>query len=558
MHIRIRLNGQTQGVAGKILTSVFGLAFGSIGMFIMVMVIGGIRQNVQMKSWITTDCVIEAADVRENGDDYRFTVQYRYDYQGRSYSGNRYKSGDEYRFERIATKQQLLADYAPGTHARCFVNPEMPSQAVLVRDTSVLSGLGAVLFTSIFVIIGYGMIVAVWWPRRQPVMQARAVTGSPGGRRFALLFCSAFILIGLIVPYFSFVKPLLRQQAARRWTPVEAVVLTSTVKSHRGDDSTTYSVYIAYRYEVDGRAYEGDRYRFISSSSSGREAKAAVVRQHPAGSRITVYIDPADPTESVVLRDAGAGLYLGLIPIVFALFGFLFLMLVLRATGPGKTGHASMASTVRTGRTPSSRRPAARRAGTRAGKFAGMVFMALFWNGIVSVFLVGTIREWTSGRRPILQSLFLTPFVLIGLGLIGGVFYSLLKIFSPVADLEPVTGTLSPGKSALLRFRIRGNVRRIRRLTITLTAREEARYSRGTSTYTDRHVFHEQTLLDTGDTRQMESGEIMSVIPDGTMHSFDAPNNKIIWSLKFNGAIPRWPDMDDEFVLNVIPVEERI
>jgi hypothetical protein len=39
------------------------------------------------------------------------------------------------------------------------------------------------------------------------------------------------------------------------------------------------------------------------------------------------------------------------------------------------------------------------------------------------------------------------------------------------------------------------------------------------------------------------------------MHSFNTPNNKIIWTLHLHGSIPRWPDVDLEFPLTVLPLE---
>jgi hypothetical protein len=37
------------------------------------------------------------------------------------------------------------------------------------------------------------------------------------------------------------------------------------------------------------------------------------------------------------------------------------------------------------------------------------------------------------------------------------------------------------------------------------------------------------------------------------MHSFAAPHNKIVWSLKVEGVIDRWPDVGEEFPLVVYP-----
>ena len=39
------------------------------------------------------------------------------------------------------------------------------------------------------------------------------------------------------------------------------------------------------------------------------------------------------------------------------------------------------------------------------------------------------------------------------------------------------------------------------------------------------------------------------------MHTFAAPHNKVVWCLKVRGEIPRWPDVDEEFPLEVLPGE---
>jgi hypothetical protein len=49
----------------------------------------------------------------------------------------------------------------------------------------------------------------------------------------------------------------------------------------------------------------------------------------------------------------------------------------------------------------------------------------------------------------------------------------------------------------------------------------------------------------------MMRGKTIVEIPAGTMHSFEAANNKIVWALKVEGKIDRWPDIDEEYRLNV-------
>ena len=44
-------------------------------------------------------------------------------------------------------------------------------------------------------------------------------------------------------------------------------------------------------------------------------------------------------------------------------------------------------------------------------------------------------------------------------------------------------------------------------------------------------------------------------IPADTMHSFAAPHNRIVWTLKVRGEIGGWPDVDEDFDLAVMPRE---
>jgi hypothetical protein len=37
------------------------------------------------------------------------------------------------------------------------------------------------------------------------------------------------------------------------------------------------------------------------------------------------------------------------------------------------------------------------------------------------------------------------------------------------------------------------------------------------------------------------------------MHSFTASNNRIVWTLKLSGEIPRWPDVTESVEIEVTP-----
>jgi hypothetical protein len=102
---------------------------------------------------------------------------------------------------------------------------------------------------------------------------------------------------------------------------------------------------------------------------------------------------------------------------------------------------------------------------------------------------------------------------------------------------------------------LKGRTDRISKLTIRLEGREEARYRRGTSTYTDRNVFAIIPVVETTSAIEIARGEVSFTIPHNTMHSFEAPNNKIIWEIKLRGEIARWPDVITDYPLQVLPAE---
>lgn len=85
-----------------------------------------------------------------------------------------------------------------------------------------------------------------------------------------------------------------------------------------------------------------------------------------------------------------------------------------------------------------------------------------------------------------------------------------------------------------------------------LEGAEEATYTHGTDTITDRERFASLTVTATSDPREIADGAASTVIPQDAVPSFIAPNNKIVWRVMVKGDIPRWPDIEDEFLVDVV------
>jgi hypothetical protein len=188
------------------------------------------------------------------------------------------------------------------------------------------------------------------------------------------------------------------------------------------------------------------------------------------------------------------------------------------------------------------------------GKLIGAILICLFWNGIVGLFTYFEIRGFMNGSgEGWFLGLFLLIFQLVGLALLVNVPYQFLALANPRPTMTLSRGAVPVGGSFTIEWRLSGAAHRVRSLQLTLEGREEARYRRGTDTHTDTNVFHRSTLTEVGDSMGVARGSTSVRIPDDTMHTFTANNNKVVWTIKLKGAINRWPDLDESFDITVTP-----
>jgi hypothetical protein len=108
-----------------------------------------------------------------------------------------------------------------------------------------------------------------------------------------------------------------------------------------------------------------------------------------------------------------------------------------------------------------------------------------------------------------------------------------------------------PGDLLQISWQIEGAVDRLKKLELTFVGEEAATYRRGTSSHTDRHEFQKIPVYQTEMIGPIGAASLR--IPEDAMHSFKAPNNVIAWKLKFHGDVPRWPDVDVDYEIVVIP-----
>jgi len=376
-----------------------------------------------------------------------------------------------------------------------------------------------------------------------------------------LRFAGVVILIagGSVFGVFSAV-PMYEWYGAQSWPAVPCTILESAVRTHASEDGIRYSADILYAYEWKGARYEGDRYNFFDVDSGDIEDKQSRVDQYPPGETRTCFVNPDDPEYSVLSVAFSQVYIIGCIGLIFVVFALFLIFYRRRASGTG------VPAAVRTAAAPRRGAAAAAETAPEYGTITlkgdknsligliTLVVLALLWNGVIVASLFRHVNFGGRGVVDVFALLFLVPFVLVGLALIGGAGFFLLKLLNPHPDLTLAPGHLPLGGSAVLGWSFRGNAGRIRKLTVTLQGVESATYRRGTSTTTDKSIFESVALLETESLPEIRRGEIPVAVPEFSVPSFSAPNSKIRWYFKVHGEIGFWPDLSEEFEFAVAPL----
>ena len=378
------------------------------------------------------------------------------------------------------------------------------------------------------------------------------------------IFFLLFFTAGAVTFYFFAIRPLWGVAAAGSWLETPCKIISSEVGKHRGDDGPTYSIDIKYRYVVDNQQYTADRYDFMSGfNSSGRTSKQKVVDQYPVGKTSVCFVDPNNPEAAVLNRSFTWSMLWGLFPLPFLAVGIGGLIYTIRSSRNAKRQDrsspllsAANSAIINKGVPDDACFIDSGPTELKAQSSPGVMFLvslgaATFWNGIVSLFLfAGDNKGW-------FETLFMVPFVLVGIALIGWTIYNFAAMFNPRPKLTLSHSSVPSGGYVELQWEFQGSTNSIQRLKIVLKAEERATYVRGTDTTTDTETFYEECLLDaSGMQPEISQGSVEFSIPMNTMHSFKSKNNAIEWSINVHGDIPLRPDVKMQFPFTVRPHDD--
>ena len=361
------------------------------------------------------------------------------------------------------------------------------------------------------------------------------------GQGCLIFFGMPFFGAGAAMLWFLFFSPLLQTYESESWIETDCQILSSSLKSSRSDDGYTYRPQIKYKYHFDNQSYESSRLDFAGDmSSSDRKGENKYVEKYPAGSTQKCFVNPENPSEAVLVKDWGRGMFKWIILPFGGVFFCVGLGIMLFGASPWlfkkKAPQREMGGAVTLKPT-----------GQRMGKLAGALFINIFWNGIVSVFAIfwigglingtaeGFFMKWGMG-------LFLSPFFAIGAFLFWNFLKEIKNMFAPKISITLRQGlSWTCGKTADIRWDIPYNAQ-IDELQLDFVCTESATYRRGTNTSTDTETV---AVIPISVNKSMNfTGNCKFEIPEGLMPSFQSNNNSIQWAIRVRSIGPG-PDADD-------------
>lgn len=402
------------------------------------------------------------------------------------------------------------------------------------------------------------------------------VLGSFGTMVFFLVFllagCVFFVVIvyGMIIPEW---------RVNHEFAETSCRVLEKRIGTSRGDDSTTYRPEIHIAYKVHGQRYEAWTYDINGVYTGSRKSSEAIIEQFAAGQEYRFWYDPRDPRTAVLVRGYTWFPWLMLLlPGVFVLVGGGGLVYGVANWGKSTERRAVLARQTRLdvfersaaaelphvpsganltnspGTTLAYRLPTSSPGWTLLGVLAA----CLFWNGIVAVFVTLAVQGHLAGEADWFLTLFLIPFVAVGLFLVYTFCHQLLIATGIGPTIVEISEhPLLPGGYYELFLSQSGRLA-VNSLRVLLVCEEEATYRQGTNTRTaTERVFEEEIFRREG--IEIHAGMPLESrcefqVPDGAMHSFEAAHNRICWKVVVEGDVARWPDFERTYTVQVYPV----
>jgi hypothetical protein len=538
------------------------LALLAVSFFVSFSIVRHTIPDLRLYSWNTSEAIITA--VRESCDRYGYRVNVEYTRQvqrAEIKSEETVLPGtlDYMRYEAI------LNNFKEGSRVPCFVDPHDEAHSALQRFFP-----WRVIFFPLPLAFGVLMLVALsklWQKRAQeePEHEEETISGpaassdgtswyrgltAPVRSTLGISFYSFLLLLVAFLAFNHYVQSFLTLVEGQFWLKVPCEILASRLDVSSDGEGTTYTVIILYRYEYGGKRYISNRYAFTGGMPGGKGNKKAIVDACPAETRTHCFIDPGRPYRAVLVNRGSpewpfGGLFIGFM---------VALCTVLRKELQRRVIHMDLAPEGPV------RKVSLRTSSYRSLSVFAWAAASCIWGYPLLAAAQKLSRLPAFGGERVAYMMFLQgllPELMVEFVFLALTLYYAAALWAPRVALCISSYPVVPGVGSDVEWTLIGDGKKLQNLEITLEGREEATSTEGSTTRTDREVFHTALLLQSMGLPILQQGKGRIQLSALAMPSFQAAHNRIVWSLKIRGHLRVLPAIDEEFEMAVIPPRPR-
>lgn len=194
-------------------------------------------------------------------------------------------------------------------------------------------------------------------------------------------------------------------------------------------------------------------------------------------------------------------------------------------------------------------------------KQAFAAYMIVF--ALVAIFdyamLNTAVQNWSRGHAVWAYTIFMVPFFVLAFVLLCAAMRAFFAMFAPSITLSLPAGAITLGQRIDIDYAFTEPTRRIRVWSITLVGSEIARRNLPNNDGSAGEKVEGNPFctlrLAGGDAERPApfAGKVPLTLPADWMHSFESPNNEIVWQLRVQAEIAMLPDMNRDFRVVVLP-----
>lgn len=362
----------------------------------------------------------------------------------------------------------------------------------------------------------------------------------------ALIFTLPFLAFGLGMAG-VLVRNAIELSAMQRWQPTPCTIVQAKLEA-MCDDGDTYKAVAKYTYEFAGRKHTGTRVGLHSSSdnigSFQREAAAELERYQKAGKPFVGYVNPRDPSQSVLYRTFRWQMFMlqGMFAVVFSgLGGGAIGWLLYNRRKQRRQATLATQQPDQPWLWRADWAAGEIRATERSGAWWLWAFTAL-WN--VIALPLALVFYSDGAANPWWAACLVSAFPIIGAGLIVGsllLLWGVMRFGASTLRMAEVPGVIGGKLAGVIRAPARVRPEGGFQLMLSCVRRKVS--SSGGESSTSEDVLWEMQRVIARPLNEDDPAEtaipVLFAIPFDALASDESdPNNRLIWRLEATAALP--------------------